>query len=161
MLAEITQRQIAELNLSEGRPIVVCDVDEVVVHFTRAFEDYIAGQDLWLDARSFALNGNIRRRASGEEVAQAEVGRLIGLFFTERTRHLETIEGAVEWLQEIAQVAEIVMLSNLPHDAAEARRDNLRGHGLDFSAHHEFGPQGAGRPGDRARNPSTRRLHRR
>src|SRR5437868_6355024 len=142
MLTEITDRQIAALPLSRDRPLVICDVDEVVVHFTRAFEAYLALQDLWLDPRSFAINGNIRRRATGEEVAPAEVGQLIGLFFTEQTRHLEPVEGAVEWLLAIGKHAEIVLLSNLPHDAAEARRENLRDHGLDFPLVTNSGPKG-------------------
>jgi len=142
MLADTTARQIATLALSSDRPLVICDVDEVVVHFTRAFEAYIALQDLWLDPRSFAINGNIRRRATGEAVAQAEVGQLIGVFFAERTRHLEPVEGAVEWLLAIGRHAEIVMLSNLPHEAAEARRENLRDHGLDFPLVTNAGPKG-------------------
>jgi len=154
MLTEITERQIAMLVRHEDRPLVVCDVDEVVVHFTRAFEEYIAQQGLWLDPRSFAINGNIRRRESGEEVAQADVGRLIGQFFFERTRHLETIDGAVEWLHEIAAIAEIVLLSNLPHEAAEARRENLRAHGLEFPLVTNSGPKG---PAIRAIARETRR----
>jgi len=142
MLPEITARQIAALALDHDRPLVVCDVDEVVVHFTRAFEAYIALQDLWLDPRSFAINGNIRHRATGEEVAQAEVGNLIGLFFAERTRHLEPVDGAVEWLRTIADIAEIVLLSNLPHEAAGARRENLRDHGLVFPLVTNSGPKG-------------------
>jgi hypothetical protein len=141
MLSEITSRQIEALALSHDRPLIICDVDEVVVHFTRAFEVFIAKLDLWLDPRSFAINGNIRHR-SGAEVAQAEVGQLVGHFFTERTRHLEPVEGAVEWLKEIATIAEVVMLSNLPHEAAEARRENLHDHGLDFPLVTNSGPKG-------------------
>jgi hypothetical protein len=142
MLSEITRHQIEALVLGRDRPLVICDVDEVVVHFTRAFEAYIAKLDFWLDPRSFALSGNVRRRQSGEEVAQAEVGQLIGLFFAERTRHLEPVEGAVEWLLEIAKTGEVVLLSNLPHEAAEARRANLRDHGLDFQLVTNSGPKG-------------------
>jgi hypothetical protein len=142
MLSDITLRQIDSLALDNDRPLVICDVDEVVVHFTKAFESYIAKLDLWLDPRSFAINGNVRHRRTGAEVAQAEIGRLIGLFFAEKTRHLEPVEGAVEWLVEIAKLAEIVMLSNLPHEAAEARRENLRGHGLDFPLITNSGPKG-------------------
>src|SRR5262245_41128859 len=111
MLPETTERQIADLLLNRERPLVICDVDEVIVHFTRAFELYLAQQGLWLDPRSFAINGNVRRRTSGEDIANDEVGRLIGLFFLERTRHLESIEGAVEWLHKIGKIADIVLLS--------------------------------------------------
>src|SRR3954453_9473539 len=133
MLPDQTQKQIAALSIDRERPLLVCDVDEVVVHFTRAFEAYIGERELWLDTRSFALTGNIRRRVTGEEVAHADAGRLIAEFFVERTKHLEPIEGAVEWLVAIGQAAEVVMLSNLPHAAAEARRLNLLRHGLNYS----------------------------
>ncbi len=123
-LSEVTERQVAALILSRDRPLVICDVDEVVVHFTRAFEVYIAKQDLWLDP------------------LPAEVGQLIGLFFAERTRHLEPIEGAVEWLLQIGKWAEIVLLSNLPHEAAGARRQNLRDLGLDYPLITNSGPKG-------------------
>jgi hypothetical protein len=142
MLSDITGRQVAALALDPDRSLVICDVDEVVVHFTRAFEVYIAKQDLWLDPRSFSLGGNIRRRRTGDEVLPAEVGQLIGLFFSERTRHLEPIEGAVEWLLQIGKRTEIVLLSNLPHEAADARRQNLRDHGLNYPLISNSGPKG-------------------
>ena len=142
MLPDQTSAQIAALSLDPERPLLVCDVDEVVVHFTRAFEVYIGEQDLWLDTRSFALNGNIRRRQTGEELAHSHVGQLIGSFFVERTEHLEAIEGAVEWLIAIGKVADVVMLSNLPHDAAEARRRNLNRHGLHYPLVTNTGPKG-------------------
>ena len=61
MISEITQGQLATLRFT-GRPLVICDVDEVIVHFTRDFEDYIGLHGLWLDTSSFALNGNVRYR---------------------------------------------------------------------------------------------------
>ena len=63
MISEITQGQLATLNFT-NRPPVLCDVAEVIVHFTRDFEDYIGLHGLWLDTSSFALNGNIRHRES-------------------------------------------------------------------------------------------------
>jgi hypothetical protein len=142
MLPDQTNAQIAALSIDRERPLLICDVDEVVVHFTRAFEVYIGEQDLWLDTRSFALNGNIRRRGTGEELAQFHVGQLIGSFFVERTEHLEAIEGAIEWLIAIGKVADVVMLSNLPHDAAEARRRNFERHGLHYPLVTNAGPKG-------------------
>jgi hypothetical protein len=142
MLPDVTQRQVTALALRTDRPLVVCDVDEVVVHFTRAFEDYLSLEGLWIEPRSFSINGNVRRRDSGEEIAQADIGRLIERFFSERTRHLEAIEGAVEWLREISTFAEVVMLSNLPHEAGDARRENLRDHGIEFPLITNAGPKG-------------------
>ena len=38
MISEFTIEQLAKLSLAQHRPLLICDVDEVVVHFTRAFE---------------------------------------------------------------------------------------------------------------------------
>ena len=42
------------LSLDQSAGLVICDVDEVIVHFTRALEAYLAERRLWLDISSFA-----------------------------------------------------------------------------------------------------------
>lgn len=142
MLSDITRGQIDELALNRRDRLVICDVDEVVVHFTRALESYLGERDLWLDTSSFALNGNIRRQSGNDALPASEVGKLIDDFFITRTRHLEPIDGAIESLLTIADHADIVLLTNLPHHSAEARRENLRSHGLDFPVITNSGPKG-------------------
>lgn len=142
MLSDITRAQIDDLALGRRDRLVICDVDEVVVHFTRALETYLNERDLWLDTSSFALNGNIRRQLGNDALPASEVGKLIDDFFITRTRHLEPIEGAIESLLTIAGHADIVLLTNLPHHSAEARRENLRSHGLDFPVITNSGPKG-------------------
>lgn len=142
MLSDITRAQIGDLALTRRDRLVICDVDEVVVHFTRALEAYLGERDLWLDTSSFALNGNVRRRIGNDAIPASEVGKLIDDFFMTRTRHLEPIEGAIESLLAIANHADIVLLTNLPHHSGEARRENLRGHGLDFPVITNSGPKG-------------------
>jgi len=142
MLSDLTRDQIAGLSLARRDRLVICDVDEVVVHFTRALEAYLGERDLFLDTSSFALNGNIRRRDGNAAVAMTEIGQLIDDFFIARTRHLEPIDGAIASLIEIGDHANVVMLSNLPHHSAEARRENLRAHGIDFPLITNSGPKG-------------------
>lgn len=141
MISETTQVQIDGLRLA-GRPLVICDVDEVVVHFTRDFEAYLERRKLWLDTASFALNGNIRSRDGGESATPECVAALIECFFAERTLHLETVDGAVPALLELAEAADVVMLTNLPHAAAADRRKNLASHGLSFPVVTNSGPKG-------------------
>ena len=141
MISDITRRQLATLNFT-GRPLVICDVDEVIVHFTRDFESYIAHHGLWLDFASVALNGNIRRIADGTPATEAHVGQLITDFFDERTLHLEPIDGAIDALLHIGETADVVLLTNLPHSAGDLRRDNLAGHGLKFPVVTNSGPKG-------------------
>ena len=62
MISETTIAQIASLQLRSNRPLVICDVDEVVVHFTRDFEDFLAGLDLELDTSRMLFSSNIRQQ---------------------------------------------------------------------------------------------------
>jgi len=141
VISESTLAQLAAVELT-GRPLVICDVDEVVVHFTRDFEEFLASRGLWLDTSSFALNGNVRQREDNRPVADSHVAGLIELFFLERTLHMAPIDGAVESLLDIGEAADVVLLTNLPHSAGEDRRRNLAGHGLAFPVITNSGPKG-------------------
>lgn len=141
MISDITLGQLQALTFT-GRPLVICDVDEVIVHFTRDFEDYIAQENLWLDTASFALNGNIRCRDTGHPAEDHRVADLITRFFDERTRHMQPIEGAIDSLLHIGGIADVVLLTNLPHSAGFDRRANLEDHGLPFPVVTNSGPKG-------------------
>ncbi len=142
MISEFTIAQLAKLSLAQHRPLVICDVDEVVVHFTRAFEGYLEARELWLDTSSFALNGNIRRKAGGEPVASGLVAELVDDFFHQHTAELDAIDGAIAALHDLARDSSVVMLTNLPHHARDKRIDNLQKHGLDFPVVTNSGPKG-------------------
>ena len=141
MISEQTLGQLEGLTFTR-RPLVICDVDEVIVHFTRDFEHYIAAEDLWLDAASFALSGNIKSRITNEPAPDHRVADLVNRFFDERTRHMQPIDGAVDSLLSFARTADVVLLTNLPHSAGDHRRANLAGHGLDFPVVTNSGPKG-------------------
>jgi hypothetical protein len=141
LISDITQGQLATLSFT-GRPLVICDVDEVIVHFTRDFEDYIGLHGLWLDTSSFALNGNIRHRESNAPAPEAQVAELIGSFFETRTRNMQEIDGAVASLLDIGRTADVVLLTNLPHTAGDHRRENQKNHGLPFPVVTNSGPKG-------------------
>lgn len=142
MIGEFTLRQLSALSVARHRPLVICDVDEVVVHFTRAFEAYLAQRHLRLDTSSFALNGNIRHLATDTPVANEAVGEMIDDFFHQHTAELDAIDGAIAALHDLATASTVVMLTNLPHHARDKRIDNLRKHGLDFPVITNSGPKG-------------------
>ena len=141
MISETTLNQLAELELT-GRPLLICDVDEVVVHFTREFEAFLAARSLWLDTSSFALNGNVRKIEGNDPIAQQDVAELIDVFFVERTLHMEPIDGAIDALMHIGETADVVLLTNLPHTSGEDRRRNMARHGLPFPVVTNSGPKG-------------------
>lgn len=142
MIPEFTREQLETLIVPDNTPLVICDVDEVVVHFTRAFEHFIAEHGLFLDVTSFAINGNIKDRKARQPVPDETVAKLIDDFFIECTEHLHPVDGAVEALMDLSNQATVVMLTNLPHHAREKRINNLRRLGLPFPVVTNSGPKG-------------------
>ena len=142
MLAPDIEKQIRALGIAPDRPLVVCDVDEVVVHFLRGFEAFLADNGLWLDPASFALAGNVRALDGNEPVPKEELAELIDRFFTERARKLEPIEGAHQALSSLARRAQVVLLSNIPAAFRDDRLANLAEHGFDFPLVVNQGPKG-------------------
>ncbi len=142
MISEPTLAQIANLQLRSTRPLVICDVDEVVVHFTRDFEDFLGGLGLWLDTSISLFSSNIRTQKTRILLSPEEIEKTVVQFFAERTLDMQTIEGAVEALHSIGKSADVIMLTNLPHEAGDDRRANLAGHGLNFPVVTNSGPKG-------------------
>ena len=131
-LRDNVKRQIDALELDRDRPLVICDVDEVVVHFIRSLEAHLDENGYWLDTSSFALNGNIRYKSDDRPVTTTMVGELLYGCFDVWTHRMEMIDGAAESLESLSGSAEIVMLTNLPERYLGPRTENLRGHGIHF-----------------------------
>jgi hypothetical protein len=137
-----TRQQIEELDIDPRRPLLISDVDEVVLHFTRDFEDFLGSKGLWLSTKSFELRGNISPLAGGGPLPDRENFRLIEDFFAERTEWMQPIDGAVDAVLSLAGTAQVVFLTNLPHTAGDMRRRNLQRHGLPFPVVTNAGPKG-------------------
>ena len=142
MIHETTLAQIANLQLRRERPLVICDVDEVVVHFTRDFEDFLSRRGLWLDTSISLFSSNIRDQKTLALLSPEDIEKVVVQFFAERTLDMQAIEGAVESLHSIEKSADVIMLTNLPHEAGDDRRANLAGHGLNFPVVTNSGPKG-------------------
>jgi hypothetical protein len=142
MISAPTQQQLATLTLAPEKPLVICDVDDVVVHFLRGFDAYLARIDHVLEANSFALGGNVLHAQTRAPMADETVSALVDRFFVEQTEHLEAIDDAVASLQALSDQASVVMLTNLPHHARDQRIRNLAGHGLNFPVVTNSGPKG-------------------
>jgi hypothetical protein len=142
MISDFTKDQLAATSVSADRPLIICDVDDVVVHFLRGFDAKLAEIDHVLEANSFALNGNVLHKITRAEMSQEDVSRLVDDFFIERTEFLEAIDGAVESLLHLSQDASVVMLTNLPHHARDKRIRNLQNLGLPFPVITNSGPKG-------------------
>ncbi len=130
------------MTLDRNRPLLICDVDEVVVHFIQSLEAHLHENDCWLDTSSFALNGNVRKKVSNEPVETGHLWELLADCFEARTRIMDPIVGASESLSALSAHTEIVMLTNLPERYKEDRVANLLDHGMPYPVVSNSGEKG-------------------
>jgi hypothetical protein len=126
-----------------SRPLIICDCDEVLLHFAVPFRGYLAAEhDLDLRFDSFSLAGSIKRRSGGDGIAQTDVEPLLDGFFD---THLETqypAAGAVEALSSLAAAADIVILTNVKDMIRTRRGAELARHGMPYEVICNRGPKG-------------------
>ncbi|RWE36381.1 MAG: hypothetical protein EOS79_26110 [Mesorhizobium sp.] len=126
-----TARQIEEL-AADDRPLLVLDVDDVVLEFVRPFPHFLKSRGFQLTLASFRLTGNIAETASGRLIEQPEVSALLGDFFDAQADWQSITDGAVEALATLGQCAEIVLLTAMPHKHRAVRRAHLDTLGLNY-----------------------------
>ena len=142
MPLDSTLQQISELQIEQSKPLVICDVDEVVLHFLSGFERYLHRNELWLDPASFALNGNVKYKETAEPVDDHRLRQHFADFFDQEAHQLEPINGAAAALANLAEVANVVMLTNLSEQYRQARIRNLTDHGMPYPVVSNQGPKG-------------------
>lgn len=131
-MAAETARQIDDIALIPGRPLLISDADEVLLQFCAGLERYLETQGLWLDLKSFALTGNIKRRDTNEPVAPAEMPALLEAFFASEAHRLEAVPGAAHALSQLTERAQIVILSNVPPAQRHTRAKSLADQGMPY-----------------------------
>jgi hypothetical protein len=114
-----------------GRPLVVSDADGVLLCFTGALESWLDERGLYLDLTSYRLEGAIRRQDDRSLLLDVETLALIEEYRADLD-WLPAVEGACEALAALSQTANIVVLSNINHRQAVARRRNMAALGFDF-----------------------------
>lgn len=98
---------------AEGRPLLISDCDEVILHFVTHFAEWVdeaADLHFALDAPGFA--GALRSK-DGRIVPQERVWPLLDMFFEREMHRQNVVPGAVEALRAIAERADIVILTNI------------------------------------------------
>lgn len=129
-LDPVTARRLEAVAPPSG-PLVVCDVDEVVLHFLEPFRALLAEDGLALHADSFGLHGNVRG-PDGVPAPDRDVSAAIERLFTEQEARQTLVPGAVEGLARLARRAGVVMLTAMRHGHFEAREAHLAALGLPY-----------------------------
>ena len=104
------------LERAQGRPLLISDCDEVILHFVTHFAEWVdeaADLNFALDAPGFA--GALTSR-DGRIVPEERVWPLLDLFFEREMHRQNVVPGATEALVEIGRHADIVILTNIGDD---------------------------------------------
>lgn len=113
------------------KPLLITDCDEVLLHMVRHF-------GVWLDeahAIDFEMEGghfenSMTRRADGSRVVREDMWELINGFFPAEMGRQTLVPHAREALAALAEVADIVVLTNLGDHCREHRIAQLATHGI-------------------------------
>ena len=120
-----------DLSLGE-RPLIVCDIDEVVLEFVTPFQAYLVHNGHELRPTSFRLNGNVFNRNDGAETPDDEVARLLEDFFACQDGWQTAVISAADSLSRLSGQADIVFLTAMPPRHRAVRRQLLSRHGFDY-----------------------------
>lgn len=114
------------------RPLIICDIDEVLMHFIRHFEIFLENRGYQLNAVSYRLDGNIIDKTSNIPLPGSQTKPLIDALFDEISTYQELVEGAFESIETLRKDCDIVFLTNLPEKLKEARQARLKRLGIDL-----------------------------
>ena len=113
------------LRQAQGRPLLITDCDEVLLHMVGHFAE-------WLEeahALAFDLSApgfrNAIRDAQGRPVGEERVWPLLDAFFESEMHRQNIVPGAAEALAALSDQADIVILTNIGDDYQANRVEQL------------------------------------
>ena len=117
---------------SNERPLIVCDIDEVVLEFLTPFQSFLLAQDKELRANSFALHGNIFDLNTNDAVENQKVSSLIEDFFADQLNWQMLLPDVDLVLKELSQDMDVIFLTAMPPHHFEKRKTLLEQFDLTF-----------------------------
>ncbi|UYY76501.1 HAD family hydrolase [Sphingomonas sp. R1] len=113
------------------KPLLITDCDEVLLHMVRHFGEWL-GDTHDID---FALNGSdfaesMRRRGDGSTLEAQEMWALLDGFFPAEMERQTLVPHARAALGRIAEIADIIVLTNLQDHCRDHRITQLANHGI-------------------------------
>lgn len=136
-----TLAQIVELRRT-NRPLIICDVDEVILHFISHLEAFMGKQGFRFTDHRYRLTGNIVDE-NGKPASKDAVRALLSTFFDVHTANQRPVDGAADALAALSIRADIVLLTNLPGQHNKPGREKLLAdHGIRFPLVTNSGPKG-------------------
>lgn len=116
----------------QDRPLIVCDVDDVVLNFAAPFGEYLKAGGHEFLPRSFRLTGNIISIETQAVIEETQVRQLIGQFFETQEDWQTPLALSADTLKAIGRDADVLFLTAMPPRYQEQRRRLLDRLGFDF-----------------------------
>lgn len=115
-----------------NRPLIVTDCDEVLLHMVVPFRTWLdEAHGIYFDFSS-PFEEALRHKDSGDLIERERIWAVLGEFFAREMRRQTPISGAIEAMMTLAQRADIVVVTNIGAENAQARADHLHELGLPF-----------------------------
>lgn len=127
-----TLAQLRAVGLVPNRPIIAVDVDEVLVVFVDHLIRFIGTLGYEMRLERYELEGSMFKAGSDQPLPFDACIDLINRFFVDQCAVQEAIPGGAAALERLSAAAQIIILTNVPRHATEARRVNLKSLGMDW-----------------------------
>lgn len=95
-------------------PLLICDIDEVVLEFITPFMNFLSANGLELQPKSFALNGNISDKEHRIYVDNQRVKELTEEFYNAQSDWQTLCANARDVLDHLAVDMDIIFLTAMP-----------------------------------------------
>lgn len=126
-----------------SRPLIITDCDEVLLHMVVPFRAWLdETHDVHFNMHDRGFAEALRHKDSGLVVERDRVLALLVEFFDTEMHRQTPIAGAVAALGRLAQIADIVVLTNIGERHHQLRVEQLAAFGLNFPVHWNHGPKG-------------------
>lgn len=119
------------LNINRHRPMLVVDVDEVIVGLAAHLGEFAKTRGFVLRLTGYQLDGALKHK-DGSTASTEEFRAVFTEFFEKETVRQRAYPDAPEVLRRLANHVQIVILTNVPPYAKAARAENLRSYGIDY-----------------------------
>jgi hypothetical protein len=115
-----------------SRPLIISDCDEVLMHMVVPFRAWLDEQHAIHFSFTVGFERALRHKDSGDPVERARVWSLLSAFFETEMARQTPIPGAVAAMARLAERADIVIVTNIGEEMAQARADQVHRHGLPY-----------------------------
>lgn len=113
------------------RPLLITDCDEVLLHMVRHFGTWLdEAKDIDFAIETGDFANAMTRRDGGPPPTQAEMWGMLGEFFPAEMGRQTLVPHAREALAKLAEVADIVVLTNLQDQCRQPRIEQLAAFGI-------------------------------